>query len=304
VRVFITGAGGFLGTHLTRKLLSEGCEVAALIRGSATPWRLADIADQLFLIRGDLSSPTWMDQLKRWQPEVGFHLAWYVEPGKYLQAHENLVSMTGSLSLLVELIACGCRRIVMVGTCAEYDTDVGYLREDGPTRPASLYGTAKLCTGLLGRQLAAESDVDFAWARLFYPYGPYEDSRRAVPALVRALMRGQRFAASAGDQVRDYVHAEDIASALWHVVHHRLTGVYNVCSGVPITIRGMMETVAQLTIGRVDLIDFGRMPNRAWEPPMICGDNHRLRSTGWSPRFSLVEGLRDTVQWWQKQEAD
>jgi nucleoside-diphosphate-sugar epimerase len=66
----------------------------------------------------------------------------------------------------------------------------------------------------------------------------------------------------------------------------------------------MMELVAQLTIGRVDLIDFGLMPNRAWEPPMICGDNRRLRSTGWSPRFSLVEGLRDTVQWWQKQGAD
>jgi dTDP-6-deoxy-L-talose 4-dehydrogenase (NAD+) len=245
-----------------------------------------------------------LDYLKAWQPEVGFHLAWYVEPGKYLQSPENLVSMTSSVSLMVELMAMGCRRIVMVGTCAEYDTDVGYLREDGPTRPASLYGTAKLSTCLLGQQMAADAGVDFTWARLFYPYGPYEDSRRAVPSLVRALMRGQRFEASVGDQIRDFVHAEDIASALWHVVHHRLTGVYNVCSGVPTTIRRMMELVAQLTIGRVDLIDFGLMPNRAWEPPMICGDNRRLRSTGWSPRFSLVEGLRDTVQWWQKQGAD
>jgi nucleoside-diphosphate-sugar epimerase len=303
VRVFITGAGGFVGTHVTRRVLTEGCEVAALVRGEATPWRLRDVADRVTVIRGDLSQPeSWRESLRAWRPDACLHLAWYVEPGKYLHASENLVAMNYSLSLLTELIAMGCPRIVMVGTCAEYDTDPGYLCEDGPTRPATLYGATKLCTGLIGQQLASDAGVSFAWARLFYPYGPFEDTRRAVPALVRALLRGERFEASSGEQVRDYVHAEDIAGALWHLLRHALTGVYNVCSGVPVSIRDMMILIAKIATGRVDLIDFGQMSRRSWDPPMICGDNRRLRETGWSPRFTLEQGLRETVQWWKEHE--
>jgi dTDP-6-deoxy-L-talose 4-dehydrogenase (NAD+) len=259
---------------------------------------------QVALLRGDLAEPDgWSDALERWGPEGCVHLAWYVEPGRYLHSPENVTAMTSSLALLRKLIDIECRRVVMIGTCAEYDGDVRCLREDGATRPATLYAAAKLATGLVGEQLATAAGIDFAWARIFYPYGPYEDSRRALPSLVRTLLRGQRFAASGGEQIRDYVHAEDVANALWLLLDRRLAGVYNVSSGVPVTVRRMMEMVADLAGVPADLIDFGAAPHRSWEPPMICGDNGRLRAAGWTPRYSLAEGLEQTLHWWQNHEA-
>ncbi len=165
----------------------------------------------------------------------------------------------------------------------------------------TLYAAAKLSLCLLGQQMAAENGFGFAWGRLFYLYGPYEDSRRMVPALIGALRRGERFPATPGEQVRDYIHAEDVATALWALAAGSHEGIFNVSSGVPITIRQLMETIGEIG-GRTDLIDFGTLPYRQWEPMFICGDNRKLRGTGWTPKYTLRGGLEHTAAWWERQE--
>ncbi len=206
--MFLTGASGFIGAQVARALLSSGCEVAALVVPDDPLLRLIDIKDQLTLIEGDLENMnTLRPSLSDWRPNACVHLAWYAEPGKYLNSPKNIRMLSASLNLLSELAAVGCEQIVASGTCAEYDTDVGFLREDGPTRPATIYAATKLSLCLVGQQLAAQIGVSFAWARLFYPYGPYEDKRRAVPALINALMRNRtvrRFRRAAG--ARLYSH--------------------------------------------------------------------------------------------------
>ena len=199
--------------------------------------------------------------------------------------------------LLQELIQIGCQQVVMVGTCAEYDTDRGFLREDGQTRPTTIYAATKLALSLVGQQMAAATGVNFAWARLFYLYGPYEDERRVVPALIRALLNGDTFPSTAGEQVRDYLHVEDVASALWTLAEKRTAGVFNISSGVPVTMRQLMTTVGNV-LGCTELIRFGALPYRDWEPMFICGDNRRLRAQGWQPRYTLLDGLRQTINWW------
>jgi nucleoside-diphosphate-sugar epimerase len=300
MRVFLTGASGFIGSHVTRVLVAAGCEIAALVVPNDPLWRLQDIVSHLTIMQGDLSGVrTMRPLLAEWKPEISIHLAWYAEPGKYLGAPENISSLTNSLALLDELIGVGCQQIIMVGTCAEYDTDVGFLREDGPTRPTTLYAATKLALCLIGRQLAIAAGVKFAWGRIFYLYGPCEDERRIVPALIRALLSGEPFPATHGEQVRDYLHVEDVAAALWTLAEQRATGIFNISSGVPVTLRQVMETIGNV-IGRTDLIRFGMLPYRNWDPRFICGDNQRLRAMGWRPRYSLQEGLRQTVEWWRK----
>src|SRR5262249_34882978 len=143
------------------------------------------------------------------------HLAWYAVPGRYLDAGpENIASLQASLALLDELAAAGCRQVVMAGTCAEYDTDSGLLREDSPTRPATIYAACKLACGIIGEARALQLGVGFAWARLFYLYGPYEDERRLVPSVINSVLHGHEFAASSGAQVRDYLHVADVARGL------------------------------------------------------------------------------------------
>lgn len=264
-------------------------------------WRLKDVRDQFAVVTGLLRDVDILrSALNEFKPDACIHLAWYAEPGKYLYSLENIPSLMDSLSLLRELVQVGCQQVVMAGTCAEYDTDVGYLREDSPTRPATLYAAAKLSCCLLGQQIAAAAKINFAWGRIFYPYGPQEDQRRVVPALIRALQKGEPFPATSGEQVRDYAHVEDVAAAFCCLAEKQVSGIFNIASGAPVTIRQLLETVGAL-LGRTDLLQFGALPYRDWEPPFICGDNRRLKGLGWTPRYSLVEGIRQTLDWWASQ---
>lgn len=303
MRVFVTGASGFIGAHVVRALLAHGHSVMALALLGDSLWRLQDAVEQIPFVFGNLGDVEILRRaLADFQPDACIHLAWYAEPGKYLDSPENLASLTSSLALLGELIRVGCSQVVMAGTCAEYDTTFGYLREDTPTRPVTLYAAAKLACYLLSQQIAEQAKTNLAWGRIFYPYGPQEDERRAVPALVRALQNGLSFPATLGDQVRDYIHVEDVATAFCTLAEKQANGVFNISSGTPVTIQQLLETVGNF-IGRADLIQFGAQPYRAWEPPFICGDNRRLKELGWKPAYGLTQGLEQTIRWWSEHYA-
>jgi nucleoside-diphosphate-sugar epimerase len=300
MEVFVTGASGFIGAHVTRALLAGGHSVTALVVPGDSLWRLKEATGKFSVVTGQLSDrETLRRALNEFRPEACIHLAWFAEPGKYLSAPENIASLTDSLSLLHELIQAGCRQVIMVGTCAEYDTDKGFLREDTPARPTTLYAATKLSVCLIGQQLAAAAQINFAWGRIFYPYGPQEDPRRLVPAAIRALQQGRSFPATLGEQVRDYIYIEDVAAAFRVMLEKKASGVFNVSSGAPVTIRQLLETIAVL-VGRADLTQFGALAYRDWEPPFIYGDNNRLKQLGWRPEYTLSQGLSQTIKWWEQ----
>jgi len=300
VRVLVTGAGGFVGSHAVRHLLERGDEVAAIVRSPSALPRLEDVAGQVTLVEGDLASPgRWRKQVAAWHPEACVHAAWYAEPGLYLQSTKSLDGLRNSLTLLEELAGIGCTRIAMAGTCFEYDTSAGFLNEDSPVKPQTLYAACKLALSYVAGQRAAQLGVSLGWGRIFYVYGPYEDKRRLVPALTLALLRGEKFAATSGEQVRDYMHVADVAAGLASLAVAGCDGVFNICSGEPISMARFMLTVGELA-GRPELIRLGERPAAAFEPPLISGDNRRLReATGWTPGRTLYDGLRATVEWWK-----
>ena len=295
MRVFLTGASGFIGAHVTKILLKRDHEVALLSRPGDPMTRLQSLDGSFDAIKGTLEDADLLEKsINRFKPEACIHLAWYAEPGKYLDSAQNIQSLASSLSLFQTLIKAGCRQIVAAGTCFEYDTKFGYLHEDTPTRPASLYAAAKLSCCLIASQLAAQAEISFAWGRIFYPYGPQEDQRRLVPAAIKALNQGVAFPASPGDQVRDYIHVADVAAAFCTLMEKQAEGVFNISTGVPVSIRQLLEALGRL-MNRSDLIQLGMLPYRNWEPPFICGDNTLLRKLGWSPCYSLEAGLSETI---------
>lgn len=300
MQVFVTGATGFIGAHVTRALLAGGHSVTALAMPGDSLWRLKEATGKFSVITGLIAEKdTLRRALNEIRPEACIHLAWFAEPGRYLSSPENISSLTDSLSLLNELIQTGCHQVIMVGTCAEYDTDKGFLREDTPARPTTLYAATKLSACLIGQQLAAAAQINFAWGRIFYPYGPQEDPRRLVPAAICALQQGRSFPATLGEQVRDYIYVEDVAAAFRVLLEKEASGVFNISSGTPVTIRQLLETIAGL-VGRADLTQFGALAYRDWEPPFICGDNNRLKQLGWRPEYTLSQGLSQTIKWWKQ----
>jgi len=297
VRALVTGGGGFIGAHCVRELLRRGHDVTVLARPEDPLSRLGGVRDRVEIVRGTREALP-QDALRRCKPEACLHLAWYAEPGKYLDAERNIDCLTGSLALLRNLIAQGCQRFVGAGTCFEYEMRDTALRETDPARPATLYAAAKLALCETGQQLARQKGSRFAWGRVFYPYGPEEDPRRAVPGVINALLDERPFPASSGEQVRDYVHVEDVAGGFAALVEAEAQGVFNLCSGAPVSMRALFTALGS-QLGKAELIEFGKFPARGWEPPYIVGDNARLRALGWTPRHNLASGLAQTIDWWR-----
>jgi nucleoside-diphosphate-sugar epimerase len=295
MRTFVTGGGGFIGTHLLRTLLDDGCQVLALIPPGRPHPHPARGVGELEVVEGTLADQGILKAaLSGFEPEAAFHLAWYAGPG-YQHAPVNVPLLRDSLGLFECLIDLGCPRIVSTGTCMEYDLRAGYLHEDNPTRPSTLYAASKLSLGLMGRQMAANAGAKFVWMRFFSIYGPGERKHRLLPSLTAALCTGQSFPATPGEQVRDYLYVKDVASALWFAAREGLDGTYNVSSGVPVTVRQFIETVEEMLAceGRVEM---GALPYREWEPMFIVGNNQKLRQAGWRLHYSLRDGLAETLR--------
>lgn len=301
MKIFLTGATGFIGAHVARLLLREGCTVYALIRPQSNVWRISPLLPSLQVIHADLSDHETLGScLKEIKPDLAIHLAWYAVPGEYVNSRENLALFESSVNLAIQLAASGCKKMVVTGTCFEYDTTLGYLSESSPTKPRSLYGAAKLALQLVLEQLSALNQMPVTWVRLFYQYGPYEDKRRLVPSVIYSLLNGEKVKITSGDQVRDFLHVEDVAAAIWAIAQSNLTGPVNIGSGKPVTIKEIVTQIAK-TLNRLDLINFAAAGDDH-QPMIICANNGTLtRNTAWKPKFNLEQGLQNTIDWWKSQ---
>jgi len=230
VRIFLTGGTGFIGRQVLRRLLAAGHEVCCLGRprqmSAGERWHDCRLEE----------SDRLAEILAEFQPEACLHLAWYAEPGRYLESPLNLELVGQSVRLCELAAAAGCRRFVGAGSCSEYDVRGGLLGEESPTVPSTLYAAAKLSAGQLCRVVAERNAMSFAWGRIFYVYGPGEDGRRFVPTAIRSLLAGEPFAITSGRMIRDYLSVHDVAAAFVRLTESVAEGVYNVCSGEPITI--------------------------------------------------------------------
>lgn len=305
MKVLLTGATGFIGSHVARLLVAGGEEVIAIVKPSTSRRRIADLAGSLRIIECDVADRASLEpQLRHDVPDVCLHLAWHGWSGPSLTSEENLLSMAAGLELLRALTNVGCPRFVGVGTCFEYDPASGPMTETSAVKPKDLYGVCKHELSVVAQALRPITTMSVAWARVFLVYGPFDDERRLVPSLVRSLIRGESAKTTLGEQVRDVMHVEDAASAIWAVARSSHTGPVNVASGIPVKVVDIAREIATI-VGRPELLEVGALPYRALEPPVLVADTTLLREQiGWSPRYDLRSGLSQTVEWWRVHEKE
>jgi nucleoside-diphosphate-sugar epimerase len=295
-RVLVTGASGFIGMHCLQPLLAAGHEVLATFRSKQPP-----AIDGVTWVESDLLRPGEPEALlSRLRPELLLHAAWYVEPGKMIEAEDNLRWTAASLELLRQFRAHGGKRCVFVGSCYEYDWRYGYCSEDiTPTRPDTLYGAAKVALSTAMLQYCKSVGLPGAWARLFFLYGPHENPRRLVPAVILSLLRGEPAKSSHGLQVRDYMHVQDAADGVVALLQSGVVGAYNIASGNVTTIRTIVQRIGHI-VGRPELLQIGALPARANDLPLVVGDPDKTkREIGWQSRIDLDTGLKTTIDWWR-----
>ena len=301
-RVLVTGASGFIGTHALPALAERGYEVHALSSG-AGPGSTGRPGDgEVRWHAADLLDPAAAEAVVgRIQPSHLLHLAWYAVPGRFWSAAENVEWVEATLRLVRAFSEAGGTRAVLAGSCAEYDWSGGICVEDAtPLRPATLYGASKHAAQAVIAAYAPVAGLSAAWGRIFFLYGPREHPARLVSSIARALVAGEPAPCSHGRQVRDFLHVEDVASAFAALVDAPVEGAINVASGRETPISEVISLIGSAT-GRPELIRWGEVEPPPGEPPLLVGDTRRLAGDlGWSPRYTLEEGIERTVDWWRR----
>jgi nucleoside-diphosphate-sugar epimerase len=292
MKVLLTGATGFIGSRVAYALAGLGAEVFAVVRGRGRANQ--KLPSNIQLVEGELR-PGGMNEAVRVGAEICIHAAWIAEPGKYLTSPLNIDLVHATAHLARDLARAGCRRFVGVGTCFEYDTNAGYLSEGTPLAPGHVYSAAKVSTYHLVRQVLAGTGTAFAWARIFYAFGPNEHPNRLVPTIIDRLHQNEAALITPGAQIRDFLHVDDVASALAAIALGDVDGAINIGSGEPITVATMAKTIGDI-MGRPELIQLGAKPYSPGDPMFICADVRKLRSIGWAPAMSLHDGLIQTIR--------
>jgi dTDP-6-deoxy-L-talose 4-dehydrogenase (NAD+) len=189
----------------------------------------------------------------------------------------------------------GVRRVIALGTCIEYEMTGGVLSEETtPLVPASKYARSKDGLRQWLDQAAGKAGYSHGWGRIFYPYGPGENSARLCSSAIRQIRSGAPWVIQNPNSVKDYIFIEDLAAAILVLAASDTCGAINLGTGAGVSIVEIARTIADL-LGRPELVREARSP--APDPfGFVVADVRRLQALGWQPRVTLVEGLRKLIQ--------
>lgn len=292
-KVLITGGTGFIGTQVTNELLKRGYEVHSLVYPSFVEERENLFQYEMNLL--DEKSITEFFQTHQFDNLI--HLAWYV--GSKCHVHNVNIDWTiASLNLVKAFVESGGKVFVGAGTISEYEYKYGYLLEDDTsTDPQTLYGNSKNALFNILKVYCKQNNVSFKWPRIFNLYGPNEKSQRLMPSVIQSCLKGEDVKVSDCLKFQDYLHVEDTARGIIDVFENDIQGAVNICSGKPVQLKEIVNKITEITNFKGSIL-WGAIP-AAFGDDLVVGNNEKLKSTGWQQKYSLEEGLKQTINWWK-----
>ena len=303
-KILVTGATGFVGSCLARRLVHLGHRVDVIIRDTSDTWRLESILDDLRVHEADLCDPESLERtIAEIRPEVVFHQAAYgtfsfqQDPGLVFR-----VNLLGTVNLLYACLRHGFERFVNTGSSSEYGVKTEPMRETDFPEPLGAYGVAKAAATMYCRSVGVENDAGVVNLRLFSPYGPWEDPRRLIPYVISSLLRGVSPRLSTPGSVRDFIFIDDVLDAYLRVMDTDLPpgDILNIGSGVQHTIGEVVEAILAATGSSVEPA-WGAMDQQRPEPDSWVADIGKPEARlGWKPFTSLVDGVRSDVDWFKE----
>ncbi len=306
-RVLITGASGFVGANLARRMLKDGHKVCLLLRNQSDTWRLDDLIDEFETVRLDMLDYNQVSNtVSFFKPELIFHLA--VSGAYSWQTDWNEIVDTNLRSTINLVEACakvGFDCFVNTGSSSEYGFYDHAPQENEPVEPNSYYAITKAAGTMTCRHVASRDSLKIPTLRLYSVYGPYEDPRRLMPTLIKKGLAGELPPLVDPSIARDYVYIDDVVEAYLSVCKTNLEehgAVFNVGTGVQTSIEEIVS-IARKELKIEAEPSWGSMENRVWDSSIWVANNEKIKSSlDWTPVNSVAQGFHKFCLWVRENE--
>ena len=310
-KILVTGAAGFIGSHLTRRLIEDGFQVAITQRKDSSAWRIRDILDNVTVCTVDLKNTQDIQAaVGQFKPDVIFHLAAYYAV-EHKPAEIPLIidtNVLGTMNLLEAAYRAQVKLFVNTSSLFVYRDSRERWSEESPLNPFNLYALTKIHSEEACSFYAAKYGLRSVTFRIFPPYGPADNQRRFIPHIITSLLKGESPRMTTGRQEWDFIYVGDIVDAYVKLLtafpSFNRHEVFNVGTGQAVSIRKIglrlkeiIKTDAALLWGTIE-----HRKNEAW---FVCADVTKAKTLlGWQPRVNILEeGLPLTVEWYRQESA-
>jgi dTDP-6-deoxy-L-talose 4-dehydrogenase (NAD+) len=279
MKVLVTGATGFVGNAVMEELIKDGnLTIIATSRDQEKAKKL-EWYNKVKYIPMDFivgNSVNYYDYFQ--QPTHLIHLAWEGLPN-YKDLFHIEKNLYVNYFFIKNLIQNGLQNVSITGTCFEYGMINGCLSENLQVSPQTPYGIAKDSLRKFVDVLQLEKEFSFKWIRLFYMYGKGQNEKSLLSQLEQALQnKSAIFNMSGGEQLRDYLPIEDVAKHIIAIaLQDNIQGIINCCSGIPISVRNLVENFLALQSEKITL-NLGYYPYPDYEPMAFWGNNKKLNN--------------------------
>jgi nucleoside-diphosphate-sugar epimerase len=300
-KILLTGITGFLGSHIAEELVNQEYSIMGLIRESSNIWRCKSFKDKVRWIKCDNLSEA-ESAIVDFKPEILVHAAWN---GVKAYDRDNWQEQLKNLFFLVSLLEiskkAGIKKVLALGTQAEYGIFNGVVDENRVCNPYSAYGAAKLCASVLLRTFAEQNSFDWYWLRIFSVFGPREEKNWLIPSAINNLLENKEMALTPCEQKYDYLFTRDFVYGILRVIkcNGNKSGVYNLASGESIKLKEILEFLEQRLSPDKKLLKFGALSYRQGQVMNMQSNSNLFYNTfGFRPVYTVFDGLEETMNFY------
>lgn len=299
---FVTGATGFVGANLIRKLILQNNAVSILVRSKDLNWRLQDIVSKLDVHVADLTDPKLSEILWKIQPTVIFHLATYGAFSREDAVDKMIdVNIEGTLNLIRAAKRTNFKLFVNTGSSSEYGVKALPMCETDVLEPINDYGVSKAAVSLFCQKIAKTENLPIVTFRLFSPYGQFESKERFVPIVISHMLENKPLELSSPVYVRDFIFIQDVVDAYLCAIDKNIPfgTIMNIGSGKKHTLADVVDLVRGSTNSETHVAwNPGKSQFRQIEPTCWQGNIELSKKIlNWEPKYSLDSGIGKTIQW-------
>jgi len=308
-RVLVTGAGGFIGSHLSEKLVEMGAEVNCLVRyNSRNDWGQIEllaphIKDKLVIIKGDLRDSDCIRKATK-DIDIIFHLGSLISiPYSYVNPRDVVeTNVIGTLNVLTAAIDNNVEKIVHTSTSEVYGTAKYVpIDEEHPLQGQSPYSASKISADKIAESFYLSYGLPVSIIRPFNTYGPRQSARAIIPSIISQILENGEVILGSTNPTRDFTYISDTVKGFLMVAESpkSIGNVINIGSGKEISIGDLTARIMSILGKNVKIsIDENRIRPSKSEVGRLCANNEKAKHLlGWQPQVNLEEGLRSTCEW-------